>query len=110
MIEEEGVSFEEAVDILFDEYDAPNYTWASYGAYDRNKFKNQCKDSLTDYPFSDYHINVKEQFKRSADLRKSIGMERALKHLKIKMSGRHHRGVDDAYNTAKILQWCLKNE
>lgn len=109
MIAQEGIPFEEAIDILFDEYDAPEYTWASYGAYDRNKFMQQCKERRLDYPFGEQHLNVKEVFRRSYGMRRGIGMHRALKYLKIPLEGRHHRGVDDANNTAKILHQCLKN-
>ncbi len=110
MVQKEGVSFEEAIDILFDEYDSSAYTWASYGAYDRNKMLEECRKKFVDFPFGSQHINVKEEFKRCNGLRKGIGMGRALKRLQIPLEGRHHRGVDDANNIAKILYWCLNNQ
>jgi inhibitor of KinA sporulation pathway (predicted exonuclease) len=36
-------------------------------------------------------------------------MEGALNLLNIPLEGTHHRGVDDAKNTAKILRWILNN-
>lgn len=110
MVAQEGVSFEDAIDILFDEYDASAYTWASYGAYDRSKMLEECRKKYVDFPFGDQHINVKEEFRRCNSMRRGIGMARALKQLRIPLEGRHHRGVDDANNTAKILHWCLNNQ
>ncbi len=108
MVEKEGVSFAEAIDILFEDYDAPEYTWASYGNYDRSKMQAQCRNYQEEYPFSEDHLNVKEVFREASQMRRSIGMKRALQHLRMPMEGTHHRGIDDAFNTAKILYWCLK--
>lgn len=40
-------------------------------------------------------------------LQKPTGMNGALHLLEIPLEGIHHRGVDDAKNIAKILNWCL---
>ncbi|MDC8002909.1 exonuclease domain-containing protein [Aureisphaera galaxeae] len=109
MIEEDGIPFADAVEILEKEYQSSHYTWASYGAYDRNKFQEQCREHGVDYPFGNQHINVKEAFRAASGLRRSVGMKRALKHLKMPLNGTHHRGVDDAYNIANILYWCIQN-
>ena len=42
LVAREGVSFEEALQILKKEYQAYQYTWASYGNYDRNMLQKQC--------------------------------------------------------------------
>jgi inhibitor of KinA sporulation pathway (predicted exonuclease) len=108
MLDENGILLEDAFDILRDEYDSENYTWASYGAYDLNMVKRQCSKFKIDYPFSNDHINVKALFAEIKGLRKEIGMGGALKMLNFKLEGTHHRGVDDARNIAKILHWCLQ--
>jgi inhibitor of KinA sporulation pathway (predicted exonuclease) len=110
MLDDEGISLEDANDILREAYDSENYTWASYGAYDLNMFKKQCSKFRIDYPFSNDHINVKQRFAEIKGLRKEVGMGGALKMLNIPLEGTHHRGVDDAKNIAKILNWCLKNK
>ena len=107
MIDSEGIYLEEAVSQLFEDYKSDQYTWASYGAYDKNMVSEQCKLKQIDYPFGDHHLNVKEVFRHACGLRKSVGMKKALKILKMPLEGTHHRGVDDAYNTAKILHWSL---
>ena len=108
LVEKEGIFLAEAVEKLIKEYNSDNYPWASYGGYDKNMLKRQCKLKNIDYPFGESHLNVKEEYRRASGGRKSVGMKRALNQLKIPLDGTHHRGKDDAYNTAKILHWSLK--
>ncbi|MDQ8012116.1 MAG: 3'-5' exonuclease [Flavobacterium nitrogenifigens] len=109
LLDKNGVSFEEAVDLLIDEYNPDLYTWASYGQYDLNMLKKQCKSFGIPYPMGEEHINVKEHFAEKFGLVKPTGMNGALALLNIPLEGTHHRGIDDAKNIAKILHWCLKN-
>lgn len=110
MLDKDGIPFQEACQLLRTEYDAYQYTWASYGAYDLRMLKNQCKIRNVDYPLSQDHINVKELFTQVKGLNKKVGMKGALHILDLPLEGTHHRGVDDAKNIAKILYWCLKNK
>ena len=109
LLDKNGVSFEDAVNQLIDEYNPDLYTWASYGQYDLNMLKKQCKSFGVPYPMGDEHINVKEYFAEKYGLVKATGMNGALHMLNIPLEGTHHRGIDDAKNIAKILNWCLKN-
>ena len=106
MLDEEGVSFQEACIMLRTEYDAYQCTWASYGAYDLRMLKSQCQIRNVDYPLSQDHINVKVLFTQVKELNKKVGMNGALHILGLPLEGTHHRGVDDAKNIAKILYWC----
>lgn len=108
MLDKKGVSLNEACKKLREQYNAHNYTWASYGAYDLNMLKKQCNYKGVEYPMSQNHINVKELFSKVKGLRKRVGMNGALNILNMALEGTHHRGVDDARNIAKILDWCLK--
>ncbi|MCH2195336.1 3'-5' exonuclease [Kordia sp.] len=108
LIDTEGISFQEACTKLRVEYNPKQYTWASYGQYDLNMLKRQCKLRNTEYPMGQQHINVKTMFTEVKVLRKKVGMKGALNILKIPLDGTHHRGIDDARNIAKILDWCLK--
>ncbi len=108
LLDNEGVSFEAACEILRTEYSASTYTWASYGQYDLNMMKKQCLDSDISNPLSQDHINAKVLFSKTKGLRRRVGMKGALGILEIPLEGTHHRGVDDARNIAKILHWCLK--
>src|SRR6218665_104833 len=59
-LEREGISFATACAMLQQEYDARQYTWASYGGYDRKTMAQQCRTWDISYPLSEDHINVKE--------------------------------------------------
>ncbi len=110
LLDKEGISFAEACCLLTHEYQAQNYTWASYGAYDIKMLKKQCEAKNIDYPMSQNHLNVKELFAEKKSLKKKVGMSGALYILNIPLEGTHHRGVDDAKNIAKILHWCLQQQ
>lgn len=105
-LDKDGISFEDAIFHIIDNYNPDMYTWASYGQYDINMLQRQCKLFDVPYPMGDDHINVKELFKEKYGLRKAKGMAGALSLLKFPLDGTHHRGVDDAKNIAKILNWC----
>lgn len=109
LLDENGLSFEEAIKQLVDEYQPHLYTWASYGMFDIKKLKQQCKSFGITYPMRDEHINVKTYFTEKFGVKKARGMKGALNLLNISLEGTHHRGVDDARNIAKILYKCLQN-
>jgi inhibitor of KinA sporulation pathway (predicted exonuclease) len=109
LLDQNGVSFEEAIEKLVDEYNPDLYTWASYGQYDLNMLRKQCKSFGIPYPMGEEHINVKTSFGDKFGLVKPTGMNGALHLLDIPLEGTHHRGIDDAKNIAKILHWCLQN-
>ena len=101
-----GMSFAEACEILRTEYSSETMPWASYGAYDFKMIAKQCKLSNVANPMSELHLNVKflhSLFSRN----RQVGMEAALHSLNLDLEGTHHRGVDDAYNIAKILKKLL---
>ena len=105
---EQGVSFAEACAHLENQYLTKKRVWASYGAYDLNMFQRQCQRTSVKYPFGEWHINVKTLVSLKLKLQKEIGMGGALGILNIPLEGTHHRGVDDAKNIAKLMNWVLK--
>ncbi|WP_394773515.1 exonuclease domain-containing protein [Flavobacterium sp.] len=109
LLDKNGISFEKAIEKLVDEYQPDLYTWVSYGQYDINMIKKQCKSFGIQYPMGDQHINVKTLVAEKLNLQKPTGMNGALHLLNIPLEGTHHRGIDDAKNIAKILNWCLNN-
>lgn len=109
MIDAEGISFKEACNVLRNEYKSQSRAWASFGAYDFNQFQKQCTLSGLPYPFNSSHINVKTLFALKKKLIHEQGMAGALAILDIPLEGKHHRGVDDAKNIAKIMNWILTN-
>lgn len=104
-----GISFREACGILRDKYRSQERVWASYGAYDRKKFQEQCEAYGVEYPFSQEHINVKAVFANVERLPRPVGMAGALKRLGLRLEGTHHRGDDDAWNIAAVLCALLRS-
>jgi inhibitor of KinA sporulation pathway (predicted exonuclease) len=102
-LNKEGISFRQACALLEREYSARKRVWASYGDYDRSLFQQQCDVRGIEYPFSSGHINVKSLFGIMHALPYEVGMTRALQMCDLELEGRHHRGVDDAWNVARLL-------
>jgi len=67
-------------------------------------FSEACKMLRTE--LSQNHMNVKQLFFETKGLQKKVGMKGALDILNTPLEGTHHRGIDDAKNIAKILDWC----
>lgn len=49
-------------------------------------------------------INIKDSYKSAYGLEKGYGMARMLEHSGLKLEGRHHSGIDDCHNTARLVQ------
>lgn len=103
-----GVLLGEATRILIEEYDGHDRLFASWGDYDRNQFQRNCRAYDISYPFGPTHLNVKNMFAMSLGLPKEPGLDEALAKYGLPMEGTHHRGVDDAWNTALVLSLMLK--
>lgn len=101
---DQGISLAEACKIIKEEYRAEQYTWASYGDYDLNQFKSECKSKNIAFPFGRRHVNIKNILALLNRWEKEIGLPAALNRLGWEMDGTLHRGVDDAWNIAKLAR------
>jgi inhibitor of KinA sporulation pathway (predicted exonuclease) len=101
-----GLEFAKACWILEREYDTRNRLWASWGAYDRQLFVSQCNARKVRYPFSKKHANIKRVFADAEGNR--IAMLPAMAAIGLEPEGAHHRGDDDAWNTARLLNGLLE--
>jgi inhibitor of KinA sporulation pathway (predicted exonuclease) len=81
--------------------------WASWGVYDRKMIENSAKEFGYESPVSSKHINVKTLYALCVGRATECNMETALQELNMPLEGKHHSGVDDAYNIAKILVHLL---
>lgn len=108
MLDSQGMSFRKACDLLVSEFNSHKRVWASYGEYDKSIFRKNCSMDKVNYPFSKQHLNVKVLFALKEQLTTGIGMEKALARIKMPLEGKHHRGDDDSWNTAKLLAYCFK--
>lgn len=107
-IVDQGMVFQAACAILKRDYNSNNRTFISWGDYDRKMFQKNCNDYSIQYPFGPRHLNLKNSFTMMHGLDREPGMDTALAHLKMKLDGTHHRGIDDARNIANIFIHTLK--
>ena len=110
ILEASGVSFIDAIAMIQNQFSPKTCTWASYGNFDKSLIKEQCAREGIKCPFSANHFNIKNLFALKFGLNSEVGMKEALKIAGIPLEGRHHRGVDDSKNIAKILIKILWNE
>lgn len=103
----DAVSLKEAMMVLAT-YKPDLRTWASWGDYDRTMLERDSADKGLKSPMGKTHLNVKNLFALKHKLDKEVGMDEALKILKMPLAGTHHRGGDDAFNIAGILATLLK--
>ena len=103
----DGLSFPEACRLIIEEYDSQRRTWASYGDYDRLQFVKQCEEWGIAYPFERSHINVKNLLALQLGLKKEVGLRRGASLVGLTFEGTLHRGFDDAWNIAAVLEWVL---
>lgn len=108
-VDEHGISFAEACDILVKEYNARKLLWTSWGGYDHKMFRQQCRRMEIGYPFGDKHMNLKSVFADHNQGRR-VGMARALSIAGIDLVGTHHRGDDDAWNIGQLLKFLIEQK
>ncbi|WP_329521391.1 3'-5' exonuclease [Spirillospora sp. NBC_01491] len=100
-----GIGFAEACALLEREHRAHSRAWASWGDYDRKQFERQCGTARVRYPFGSRHTNAKAAYSAAhPDLgARRLGMDGALQHAGLPLEGRHHSGVDDAWNIGALV-------
>lgn len=98
-----GLLFKDACERLKKEFESKKTNWLGWGDYDRTFFNRQCIEYDVEYPFGNRYINLKHIMSVMYGLPKEFGLANAMKFLEIDFTGTHHRGVDDAFNTAKIF-------
>jgi inhibitor of KinA sporulation pathway (predicted exonuclease) len=105
----QGMLFNEACTLLRRDYNSLNLVWASWGKDDRHMFEKQCASARVTYPFGpQQHIDLRRLFAQlqRTDTRvkiRQVGLKVALELMDLQYEGTAHRGVDDAYNTARLL-------
>lgn len=99
----EGVTFEDACQQIADIYQPQDYLWGSWGGYDLRMFKAQSELFGVSYPMSESHVNLKQLYGDVQRKGRRCGLARAIRYEGLTMDGHHHRGMDDAWNTAQLL-------
>lgn len=106
MVDEEGIDFEDACQILETEYDSRNRMWVAWGGWDKRFLLQQCRRRNVRYPFSKKHSNLKRVFHEYHGTRMHFAA--ALDAARIEAHGTAHRGDDDAYNSARLLRYLFE--
>ncbi|HLP71804.1 MAG TPA: 3'-5' exonuclease [Bacteroidales bacterium] len=87
---------------------AEAYVLITWGNFDLTHMQVDCKRHKIKFPkhLSRNPVNLKQHF---ADFRhiRPCGMDQALQMLNIPLTGKHHRGIDDARNISKIAKRIL---
>lgn len=84
------------------------YYWFSWSSYDATRMRDDLIYHNQPIPdFFEKHYDLKKLYAQKEGLKELVGMRRALKNLKLNYSGRQHRAIDDALNTAHILKHVL---
>ena len=104
---DKGITYQEAMKKLQKDFESNDRTFVSWGDYDRKMFERNCKDYNVKYPFGPRHMNLKNAFTMLHGLDREPGMDGALDYIGLKLSGTHHRGIDDARNIGHIFIDCL---
>ncbi len=101
-------SYKEAIQVFKDWlFQYGNYLFCSWGDYDKHQFEQDCLFHKVAYPIGSEHLNIKVMFTESQGMVKKKGMAQALKIAGLTLEGRHHRGIDDARNTARLMPYVL---
>lgn len=87
--------------------DYPNFLFCSWGDYDRKQIEQDSLFHRVPYPIGAAHCNIKKQFSKVHGLSKKHGMSQALALCGLTLEGRHHRGIDDARNMARMMPWIF---
>lgn len=105
---ENGVSLEEALSYLKEEFRVNKLPWATWGAWDRRQIEKECQDKDIKNPFTNYHLDVKAFFPIVFGLSKTCSLPKAVGLLNLKFQGVNHSAADDALNTAIVLKEALR--
>jgi len=107
-LDREGILFQDACQILRDQLKTKKRSWSSFGTYDLHQFDKNCLDFGIKSPFGGRHIDIKLMATVLLGLKKAPGLKKLSAIIDVPMEGTHHRGDDDAWNTAKILAKLIR--
>ena len=102
-----GVSFEQALKILKEEYRVDQKVLAAWGNYDQNMLLKECERHYMKSPFGPTYMNISALATMKLKTRR-LSLSRACELYELKFEGRLHRGVDDAVMAAKVLWEIIK--
>jgi inhibitor of KinA sporulation pathway (predicted exonuclease) len=104
----DGLAINYALSRMMTEFKTRKYEWMSWGNYDRYQLEIECERKKLHYPFHSTHTNFKYWFSLLTNQKVQRDVENALDFLGLQFEGSPHRGVDDAYNIARIYRNVMR--
>ena len=93
------------IDLDIDEND---FCFVTCGDFDFRCLKREAEHKKLDYPDClKRYINIKDIFRTFFSVKGSSSMTHMLDYFKLNLDGKHHSGIDDSKNIAKILMEML---
>jgi inhibitor of KinA sporulation pathway (predicted exonuclease) len=80
--------------------------WGSWGRYDDEQLRLDC--ALHSVPYNmPPHLDLKEALSTAQGWGRRYGLSKALTRCGLSLDGDHHRALDDARNTVRMLPWIV---
>ena len=94
------------------QFSEENVCIVTCGDFDLKCLKRECEYKGMEVPSTlQKYINIKEVYELFSGIKKkNLSMVAMLNDSKIELEGKHHSGIDDSRNIAKILQHVLENQ
>jgi inhibitor of KinA sporulation pathway (predicted exonuclease) len=108
LIIKDGLALDYALARMMSEFKTMKYEWMSWGDFDRTQMEKECKRKELQYPFKHTHTNFKYWFSLLTNQNVQRNVAGALEFLGLQFEGSPHRGVDDAYNIARMYRYIMR--
>lgn len=89
--------------------DVDDYEFCSWGDFDWIQLEIDCSRSNVKCSIPSIRRNLKEEFSEKIGRSKRYGMKSALSKCGLRLSGTHHRGIDDALNISRMIPFIIGN-
>ncbi|MCM3337979.1 exonuclease domain-containing protein [Paenibacillus sp. MER TA 81-3] len=95
---------QDALDQFVAWIDTDDYALCSWGPDDKAQFLKECRQKRIPMHWLRNHNNLQKQVSLAMkrENNQQVGLKAALEALEVPFVGKHHRALDDAYNTALI--------
>lgn len=100
--------FKDAMQDFIDYMDGlGDFIFCSWGDYDKNQFRRDSEYHEVPNHMAQYeHVNIKKKFAQMRGI-KPCGLKSALNYSGLEFEGNHHRGIDDALNMARLMEFIF---
>lgn len=85
------------------------FVFCSWGDYDKQQLAREAQRNRVRIPLGARHLNLKRLFGERHNHGRELGTRTAMRQVGLVPERTAHRAIDDAYNIAKLLPWCVGN-